>query len=137
MVQPLVGDDRDGYLWSAEKRGGRSPVPTQEPTKAQILLFGTYIFRAEVCVEARSGREMSLREPESGCKNQQSKNQREESMSKLRWLVVVALLGFNLSACQKEGPAEKAGKEVDKAAKDLGQSMEKAADSVKEAAKTK
>jgi len=58
-------------------------------------------------------------------------------MSKLRWLVVVALLGFNLSACQKEGPAEKAGKEVDKAAKDLGQSMEKAADSVKEAAKTK
>jgi hypothetical protein len=58
-------------------------------------------------------------------------------MSKLNWLVAMALLGLTLSACQKEGPAEKAGKEVDKAAKDLGQSMEKAADSVKEAAKSK
>jgi hypothetical protein len=58
-------------------------------------------------------------------------------MSKLNSLVAVALLGLTLSACQKEGPAEKAGKEVDKAAKDLGQSMEKAADSVKEAAKSK
>ena len=58
-------------------------------------------------------------------------------MSKLNSLVAVALLGFTLSACQKEGPAEKAGKEVDKAAKDLGQSMEKAADSVTEAAKSK
>ncbi len=58
-------------------------------------------------------------------------------MSKLNSLLAVALLGLTLSACQKEGPAEKAGKEVDKAAKDLGQSMEKAADSVKEAAKSK
>jgi hypothetical protein len=58
-------------------------------------------------------------------------------MSKLNRLVAVALLGLALSACQKEGPAEKAGKEVDKAAKDLGQSMEKAADAVKEATKSK
>jgi|InoplaM3SPM_1038593.scaffolds.fasta_scaffold40251_1 hypothetical protein len=58
-------------------------------------------------------------------------------MSKLNRLVGVALLGLTLSACQKEGPAEKAGKEVDKAGKDLGQSMEKAADSVKEATKSK
>jgi hypothetical protein len=58
-------------------------------------------------------------------------------MWKLNRLVVVAFLGLTLSACQKEGPAEKAGKEIDKAAKDLGQSMEKAADSVKEATKSK
>jgi predicted small lipoprotein YifL len=58
-------------------------------------------------------------------------------MSKLNSLVAVALLGLTLSACQKEGPAEKAGKDVDKAAKDLGQSMEKAADSVKETTKSK
>jgi len=58
-------------------------------------------------------------------------------MSKLNSLVAVALLGLALSACQKEGPAEKAGKDVDKAAKDLGQSMEKAADSVKETTKSK
>ena len=58
-------------------------------------------------------------------------------MSKLNRLVAVVLLGLTLAACQKEGPAEKTGKEIDKAAKDLGQSMEKAADSVKEATKTK
>ena len=58
-------------------------------------------------------------------------------MSKLNRLVAVTLLGLTLSACQKEGPGEKAGKEIDKAAKDVGQSMEKAADSVKEATKAK
>ena len=58
-------------------------------------------------------------------------------MLKLNRLVAVALLGLTLAACQKEGPAEKTGKEIDKAAKDLGQTMEKAADSVKEATKTK
>ncbi len=58
-------------------------------------------------------------------------------MSRLNWLVAVILLGLTLSACQKEGPAEKAGKEIDKAAKDVGQSMEKAADKVNEAAKSK
>jgi hypothetical protein len=50
----------------------------------------------------------------------------------------MALLGLTLSACQKEeGPGEKAGKEVDKAVKEAGQSMEKAADAVKEATKSK
>ncbi len=58
-------------------------------------------------------------------------------MSKINSLVAVALLGLTLSACQKEGPAEKTGKEIDKAVKDLGQSMEKAGDSVKEATKSK
>ena len=58
-------------------------------------------------------------------------------MSRLNWLVAVTLLGLTLSACQKEGPAEKAGKEIDKAAKDVGQSMEKAADKVNETAKSK
>jgi outer membrane PBP1 activator LpoA protein len=58
-------------------------------------------------------------------------------MSKLNRLVVVAILGLALSACEKEGPVEKAGKEIDKAAKDVGQSLEKAADSVEEATKSK
>ena len=67
-----------------------------------------------------------------------SKDEKEVcAMSKLNRLVAVALLGLTLAACQKEGPAEKTGKEIDKAVKDLGQSMEKAADSVKEATKTK
>jgi hypothetical protein len=63
--------------------------------------------------------------------------QEEVAMPKLIGLVAVMLLGLTLSACQKEGPAEKTGKEIDKAVKDMGQSMEKAADSVKEATKSK
>ncbi|HXV84539.1 MAG TPA: hypothetical protein VEG60_32215 [Candidatus Binatia bacterium] len=47
-------------------------------------------------------------------------------------------LGLTLGACGKEGgegPAERAGKEVDKAMEKAGEAMEKAADAVKEAAK--
>ncbi len=58
-------------------------------------------------------------------------------MSKLNRFAAVILLGLTFGACEKEGPAEKTGKEIDKAVKDMGQSMEKAADSVKEATKTK
>ena len=58
-------------------------------------------------------------------------------MRKINALIAVLLLGVALSACEKEGPAEKAGKELDKAAKDVGQAMERAADSVKESTKSK
>jgi len=44
-------------------------------------------------------------------------------MLKLNRLVAVALLGLTLAACQKEGPAEKNGKEIDTAANVLGQTM--------------
>lgn len=53
-------------------------------------------------------------------------------------MVAAILLGFSLGGCGKEGgegPAERAGKEVDKAMEKAGQAMEKAAESVKEAAK--
>ena len=66
-----------------------------------------------------------------------TKTSEEVGMQTSKRFVVVVLLGLALSACQKEGPAEKTGKEIDKAAKDLGQSMERAADSVKEATKSK
>ena len=50
-------------------------------------------------------------------------------------LVLGALL-TTLPACQKqEGPAERAGKEVDKAADKVGQQIEKAGDAVQDAAK--
>ena len=45
------------------------------------------------------------------------------------------LLGLTLVACKKEGPAEKMGKEVDKAVEKTGQAMEKAAEDVKDTAK--
>jgi hypothetical protein len=50
-------------------------------------------------------------------------------------LIMFAFI-FAISSCQKqEGPAEQAGKEVDKAIGNVGQQMEKAGDSIKDAAK--
>lgn len=50
-------------------------------------------------------------------------------------LAMSALL-VALSGCQKqEGPAEQAGKEVDKAAGKLGQQIEKAGENIQDAAK--
>lgn len=40
-----------------------------------------------------------------------------------------------LSACQKEGPAEKAGKAVDNAVDKTGQQIEKAGDKIQDASK--
>jgi hypothetical protein len=61
------------------------------------------------------------------------------SIYKKSCLVFAAImLGISLTACEKkagEGPAERAGKEVDKAMEKAGQAMEKATDAVKEAAK--
>jgi hypothetical protein len=53
-------------------------------------------------------------------------------------MVTAILLAFSLLACEKkggEGPAERAGKEVDKAMEKAGQALDKATESVKEAAK--
>jgi len=50
-------------------------------------------------------------------------------------LVMGALLAV-LTGCQKqEGPAERAGKEVDKAVDKVGKKIEKAGDSIQDAAK--
>jgi len=49
--------------------------------------------------------------------------------------VLLALVA--LAACQKEGPAEKAGRELDGAGKSAARSMEKAGDAVRDAAKGK
>lgn len=58
------------------------------------------------------------------------------SFRKICWAINAVLLGLTLVACEKkEGPAEKMGKEVDKATEKAGQAMDKAADSVKETAK--
>jgi hypothetical protein len=50
-------------------------------------------------------------------------------------LIASALL-TGLSGCQKqEGPAEKAGRQVDKAVEKVGQQIEKAGDAIQDAAK--
>ncbi len=61
-------------------------------------------------------------------------------MMKLRKTAGAALLMLAslaaLSACQKqEGPAEHAGKEVDKAVEKVGQQIEKAGDTIEDATK--
>jgi predicted small secreted protein len=51
-------------------------------------------------------------------------------------MVVVSALLVALSGCQKqEGPAERAGKEADKAMTKVGQQIEKAGESLQDAAK--
>jgi predicted small lipoprotein YifL len=53
-----------------------------------------------------------------------------------RAAVVVGALLVALAGCQnKEGPAERAGKEVDKAVDKVGQQIEKAGDSIQDTAK--
>jgi hypothetical protein len=60
-------------------------------------------------------------------------------MLKLRETVSVALimgaLLFAVAGCEKPGPAEQAGKQVDKAVERVGQQVEKAGDAIQDAAK--
>jgi outer membrane murein-binding lipoprotein Lpp len=51
-------------------------------------------------------------------------------------VVAAMLLGLVLAGCQKPGPAEQAGKEVDTAVAKVGQQMEKAGDAIEKAAKS-
>lgn len=54
----------------------------------------------------------------------------------LRSVAVTAVLGFVLAGCQeKEGPAERAGKELDKAASSVGSAVEDAGQKIRDAAK--
>ncbi|MBK7765597.1 MAG: hypothetical protein IPI44_05510 [Sulfuritalea sp.] len=51
-------------------------------------------------------------------------------------VVVVGALLLALTACQKqEGPAERAGKEADKAVEKVGQQIEKAGEKIQDTAK--
>jgi hypothetical protein len=45
--------------------------------------------------------------------------------------MIIALVA--LAGCQREGPAEKAGRQVDRAADKAGRSIEKAGDNVRDA----
>ena len=49
-------------------------------------------------------------------------------------LAISGILGAALAACAKEGPAERAGKQIDQAAQDIKEDAGRAADDVKEAA---
>lgn len=49
--------------------------------------------------------------------------------------VLAAMLVLTLAACEKEGPAEKAGKEIDKAMSSAGSQIQAAGDKVQNAVK--
>jgi hypothetical protein len=49
-------------------------------------------------------------------------------------LMLGGLLSLGLVACEKKGPAERAGENIDEAAKDVKEGAQQAADKVEEAA---
>jgi hypothetical protein len=49
--------------------------------------------------------------------------------------VLVSVLSIGLSGCQKEGAAERAGKQVDKAVEKTGQALEEAGEKIRDTAK--
>ncbi len=52
-------------------------------------------------------------------------------------VLLTGAMAFVLAACEKEGPAERAGKEADKVVSDVGKSIEKAGENIQDAAKGK
>jgi hypothetical protein len=50
-------------------------------------------------------------------------------------LVASSILVLGVAACVKEGPGERAGKEVDKAVENAGKNIEAAGEKIQEAAK--
>jgi hypothetical protein len=52
-------------------------------------------------------------------------------MSILRMLLVIAVTAFPLAACEPEGPMERAGEEMDEAARDVGNAVEDACEDAK------
>ena len=55
--------------------------------------------------------------------------------SALATVVMMSAFFVGLCSCQKEGPAERAGKKVDQAVQDAGKQVEKAGEKIQDAAK--
>ncbi|MDX3894930.1 hypothetical protein [Pusillimonas sp.] len=50
--------------------------------------------------------------------------------------IAMGLAALALAGCEQEGPAERAGKEIDKAISQAGHEMEKVGDNIQDAART-
>ena len=59
------------------------------------------------------------------------KRSQQNSLPKLALIAVLGLLG---SGCEREGPAERAGKDLDRAAADVGQTLERVGEDIEDAA---
>lgn len=55
-------------------------------------------------------------------------------IKKLTHLLMVTLLLFAFTACEQEGPAERAGENIDEAVEDAGEALEDAGDAIEEGA---
>lgn len=55
------------------------------------------------------------------------------TMGRMLVAVILACGGLGVAACQSEGPAERAGKEIDRAAEKMGDQVEDAGDKVEDA----
>ena len=49
--------------------------------------------------------------------------------------MVLGILAAGMSGCKKEGPMERTGKEIDKAAEKTGEKIEKVGDKIKDSVK--
>ncbi len=56
-------------------------------------------------------------------------------MSGSKFWIATAILMLGLNGCEREGPAERAGKQIDSAAEKAGEKIEKAGEKVQDAAK--
>ena len=52
----------------------------------------------------------------------------------LTTLAAIALLALFCTGCEREGPAERAGKDIDRAAADVGQTIERVGEDIEDAA---
>lgn len=57
------------------------------------------------------------------------------SLNKVVSALALSVLAFTLSGCEKEGPAEKAGKEIDKAVSSAGSQLESIGKEIESAVK--
>ena len=65
-------------------------------------------------------------------------DEEEKVMTRRKGIVAVLLASLalaGLSACEKEGPAEQAGKEIDKAASDMSDSAKETVEDIQKKAK--
>lgn len=53
-------------------------------------------------------------------------------MKRLLFMILAAGFTLGLAGCEKEGPAEKAGKEIDQAVEDVGEAIEEAGDEIRD-----
>ena len=53
-------------------------------------------------------------------------------MNRLWFATIALLMAFALTACEEQGPAERAGEEIDEAVENVGDSLEEGAEEIED-----